>query len=48
MNTRKNFLNLEVAEHWNRLPTELVESSLEIFKTHPDTFLRDLAVGNLR
>jgi len=34
LNTTKNFLNLRVTEHWNRLPRAVVESpSLEIFKT---------------
>lgn len=32
MNMRKNVFILRVTEHWNRLPIEVVESSLEIFK----------------
>ena len=33
----------EVMERWNWLPREVVESlSLEIFKTHLDTYLCDL------
>ena len=35
-----------VAEHWNRLPREVVESpSMEIFKTQLDTNLCDLLEG---
>jgi len=48
-NTRKmfkNFFLLGVKDHWNRLPREVIESpSLEIFKTHLDTFLCDLLWG---
>ena len=41
-NTRKNFFTVRV-EHWNRLLREVVESpSLEIFKTHLDTYLCNL------
>ncbi|KFV84427.1 hypothetical protein N308_02856, partial [Struthio camelus australis] len=37
---RKNFFTLKVAEHWNRLPREVVESpSVEIFKSHLDRIL---------
>ena len=39
-NMRKNFFTVRVAEHWNRLPGEVVESpSLETFKTYLDAFL---------
>ena len=42
-NVRKNFLTERVTEQWNRLPREAVESpSLEISKTHLDTYLCDL------
>jgi len=38
-----NFFSLKVAEQWNRLPRKVVESpSLEIFKTHLDSYLCDL------
>ena len=40
---RKNFFIVRVTEQWNRLPREAVESpSLEIFKTHLNTFLDSL------
>jgi len=37
MNIRKNF-TLRMTEHWNKLLGKVVESPLEIFKTHLDTF----------
>jgi len=43
LNMRKNFFPLWLAEHWNRLPREVVESpSLEIFKTRLDKVLGSL------
>ncbi|PKU39636.1 hypothetical protein llap_10057 [Limosa lapponica baueri] len=43
LNMRRNFFTLRVAEHWNRLPREVVEPpSLETFKTCLDTFLCNL------
>ncbi|PKU47107.1 hypothetical protein llap_2602 [Limosa lapponica baueri] len=43
LNTRRNFFTLRVAEPWNRLPREVVESlPLETFKTHLDMFLCNL------
>lgn len=42
---RKNFFIVRVAEHWSRLPRDVVESPLEIFKTNLDTFLCDLLQG---
>ena len=42
-NMQKNFFTVRVLEHWNRLPRVVVESpSMEIFKTHLDTYLCDL------
>ena len=44
-NTRKNFFMVRVMEHWNRLPREVVESPLEIFKAHLDAYLSNLLQG---
>ena len=36
----------KVMEYWNRLPREVVESpSMEIFKTHLDTYLCEPALA---
>jgi len=42
LNMRKNFFPLRVTEPGNRLPREIVESPLEIFKTHLDKVLCSL------
>ena len=43
INVCKIFFAVRVTERWNRLPREVVESpSLEIFRTHLDTYLSDL------
>ncbi|KAJ7405946.1 hypothetical protein BTVI_67245 [Pitangus sulphuratus] len=40
LSMRKNFFTVRVAEHWNRLPREGVESSsLEILKNRLDAIL---------
>lgn len=40
LNKRRNLFPWKVAEHWNRLPREVLGSpSLEIFQTHLDIFL---------
>ena len=43
-NMRKNFI-VRVTEHWNTLPRGIVESPLEIFRTHLDVFLCNLLYG---
>jgi len=42
LNRRKNFFPLRVTEPWPRLPREVVESPLEIFKTCLDKVLCSL------
>ena len=38
-NMLMNFLTVRVTEVWNRLPGEVVESSMEILLTHLDVYL---------
>jgi len=43
LNMRKNFFTVRVTEHWNSLPTVVMESpSVEIFKTRLDKVLCSL------
>ena len=43
INMQRNFFTVRVMEHWNRLPSELVDSPfLEVFKTHLDAYLCSL------
>lgn len=45
-NMQKNFVAVRVTEHWNSLPSEVMESpSLEILTTHLKTFLCNLLWG---
>ena len=40
---QRNFFTVRVMEHWNRLPSELVDFPfLEVFKTHLDAYLCSL------
>ena len=38
----RKFSMVRVMEHWNRLPREVVESPLEIFKAHLNAYLGNL------
>jgi len=42
-NIHKNFFTVRVAEHWNSMPREVVESpSMEMFRIHLDAYLCNL------
>ena len=39
---QKNFFMVKVMEHWNRLPRDVVESPMEIFKTSMNAYQCEL------
>ena len=41
-NMQRNFFTVRVMEHWNRLPTGVVDFPLDIYKTHLDAYLHSL------
>lgn len=41
MDIRKNVFIKKMVKHWNKLPTEVMESSLGAFKKHVNVMLTD-------